>query len=329
MRTTGLDELAAALEAQLPGRVTRDQPVAELTTYRLGGPVGVAVRVGDDDELDALAQLVRDADPPVLVVGRGSNLLVADAGFAGLAVVLTGAFEDLTVEPASGTVDAGGAVALPVLARRAAAAGVTGLEFFVGIPGSVGGAVRMNAGGHGAATSDVLARAWIVALTGPHAGAPEVRDAATLDLGYRRSNLGPSDVVTRAELRGSTDAPDACARRIDEIVRWRREHQPGGANAGSVFRNPTGDSAGRLIDEAGCKGLRVGGAFVSSKHANFFQADPGATADDVHRLVREVRRRVADRTGVCLEPELQMVGFDAPTTGGVTGGATGSPGSST
>ena len=115
--------------------------------------------------------------------------------------------------------------------------------------------------------------------------------------------------MTGAELVGVADDPAACGERIDEVVRWRREHQPGGANAGSVFRNPEGDSAGRLIDAAGLKGLRVGGATVSEKHANFFQADPGATAGDVHALVREVQRRVRDDSGVCLQPELHMVGF--------------------
>src|SRR5690606_38451664 len=138
--------------------------------------------------------------------------------------------------------DAGGAVPLPVLARRAAAAGLGGLEFYVGIPGSVGGAVRMNAGGHGRETRDVLTRAWIVDL----AAGPAEREhtVADLALGYRTSRVGPTEVVTRAELRGTPDDPDACSARIDEIVRWRREHQPGGANAGSVFRNPPGDSAG-------------------------------------------------------------------------------------
>ena len=310
-----LDELAADLERRLPGLVTRDQRVSELTTYRLGGPVAVLVRARSDDELGVVADALRATPVPVLVVGRGSNLLVADAGFAGLGVLLTGAFDELRVDAAAATVEAGGAVALPVLARRSAAAGITGLEFFVGIPGSVGGAVRMNAGGHGSSTSDVLDLARVVALTGEAAGTARACPAPALDLAYRHSNLAPADVVTRAVLRGATDAPETCAARIDEIVRWRREHQPGGANAGSVFRNPPGDSAGRLIDEAGCKGLRVGGAVVSPKHANFFQAEPGATADDLHRLVQEVRRRVADRAGVCLEPELHMVGFGSEPNG--------------
>ncbi|MGH8984429.1 MAG: UDP-N-acetylmuramate dehydrogenase, partial [Acidimicrobiia bacterium] len=191
-------------------------------------------------------------------------------------------------------------------ARRSAAAGLGGLEFFVGIPGSVGGAVRMNAGGHGRETADVLRRAWVLDVLA--SGEVQPRAAGELDLGYRHSSILASEVVVAAELAVTADDPVACEARVSEIVRWRREHQPGGANAGSVFRNPPGDSAGRLIDAAGLKGLRVGGAVVSPKHANFFQAEPGATAADVGGLVAEVRRRVADATGVELVPELLMVG---------------------
>jgi UDP-N-acetylmuramate dehydrogenase len=303
-----LAAFAADLEARLPGRVTREQPVADLTTYRLGGPVAIVARVGDERELAAVADLVVAHGPPVLVVGRGSNLLVSDAGFAGLGIVLAGDFESLTIDVDAGRASAGGALPLPVLARRTAAAGLGGLEFFVGIPGSVGGAVRMNAGGHGRETREVLTRAWLVDLR----QGPDVveRSAADLEFGYRHSNVTSTQVVTRADLAGTRDAADECARRIDEVVRWRREHQPGGANAGSVFRNPAGDSAGRLIDAAGLKGLRVGGASVSEKHANFFQADAGATAGDVHTLVREVQRRVHEHSGECLRPELHMVGFE-------------------
>ncbi len=224
-------------------------------------------------------------------------------------MILEGDFEAVTVAPDRGSVDAGGAAPLPVLARRCAGAGLAGLEFYVGIPGSVGGAVRMNAGGHGRETREVLRRAWVLdLLAGDQTARP--RPVADLDLGYRHSSLTGTDVVTRAEFAATPDRPEACEARVAEIVRWRREHQPGGANAGSVFRNPPGDSAGRLIDAAGLKGHRVGGAVVSAKHANFFQAEPGATATDVARLVADVQARVEAVTGVRLTPELQMVGFD-------------------
>jgi UDP-N-acetylmuramate dehydrogenase len=194
-----------------------------------------------------------------------------------------------------------------VLARRTAGAGLSGLEFYVGIPGTVGGAVRMNAGGHGRETREVLLGASVLELGHD---APEEWDVARLGFGYRHSALGPASIVVGATFAATPDDPAACTGRIDEIVRWRREHQPGGANAGSVFRNPPGDAAGRLVEASGLKGHRIGGAFVSEKHANFIQAEPGARAADVRDLVLDVARRVEERTGVRLERELHFVGFD-------------------
>jgi UDP-N-acetylmuramate dehydrogenase len=305
--STTLDDVFAALDARLPGAVTRVVPLAGLTTYKLGGPVAVLARLRRTDDLAAIAAVVRDHRPALLFVGRGSNLLVADSGFAGVGVVLEGEFEALAIR-ADGAVDAGGAVPLPVLARRSAAAGRAGLEFYVGIPGTVGGAVRMNAGGHGRETVEVLVGARVADLRGD--GRVTERAVGALGLGYRSSALRSGEVVVGATFTTGADVPEACEARVAEIVRWRREHQPGGANAGSVFANPDGDSAGRLIDVAGGKGLRVGGAVVSTKHANFIQAEAGATAADVRELVLEVQRRVRDATGIELRPELRMVGFD-------------------
>jgi UDP-N-acetylmuramate dehydrogenase len=312
-----LASLAGDLRERLPDATREGALFAELSTYRVGGPVAVLVRAKDVDALTTVAEVARRHRPRLLVIGRGSNLLMSDAGFSGLVVVLEGDFEAIDL-PASGTgenespVRAGGAVPLPVLARRTAAGGLAGLEFYVGIPGSVGGAVRMNAGGHGRETVEVLRRAWVLDLLdgGGHPTA-SARDVVDLELEYRHSNLRPSEVVTAAEFAVTRDDPAACEARVAEIVRWRREHQPGGQNAGSVFRNPPGDSAGRLIEAAGLKGLRVGGAVVSDKHANFFQAEAGATARDVLDLVAEVQRRVANATGVELVPELHTVGDDA------------------
>ncbi|MEY3362125.1 MAG: hypothetical protein RL531_1844 [Actinomycetota bacterium] len=305
MTTAALDAIAAGLAPRLAGRVERDAPIAPLTTYRLGGPAGLLVRAATAEDLVAVAEARADApEVPLVTIGRGSNLVVSDAGFPGIVVVLEGTFEAVAVGEES--VCAGGAVPLPVLARRAAAAGRTGLEFYVGIPGSVGGAVRMNAGGHGRQTADVLVSAVVVDLAGT--GRPTAREPVALDLAYRHSNLRPDEIVTGADFTVASDDPGACEARLAEIVRWRREHQPGGANAGSVFRNPEGDSAGRIIEAAGLKGLRVGGAVVSEKHANFIQADPGATAADVAALLRTVRSRVADATGILLTPELHWLG---------------------
>jgi UDP-N-acetylmuramate dehydrogenase len=313
----GLDPAGLAARLAAAGvPVARGVPVADLTTYRVGGPLAVLARVESPAQLAALAGALADGVPPLLVVGRGSNLLVADAGFPGLGLVLGPGFETTDLDSDPDVVRAGAAVPLPVLARRTAGAGRGGLEFFVGIPGSVGGAVRMNAGGHGRETADVLIEADVVDLAAGEAAGPTPRPAADLAFGYRQSGVGPTEVVTGASFRTTAGTAAACEAIVADVVRWRRDHQPGGSNAGSVFANPPGDSAGRIIDSLGLKGLRVGGAVVSAKHANFFQAEAGATADDVHALVAEVRRRVLDATGIALVPELRMVGFDEDGPGG-------------
>jgi UDP-N-acetylmuramate dehydrogenase len=277
-----------------------------MTTYRVGGPAALFLAAEGEGDLALARDAVASTGVPVLVVGRGSNLLVADAGFGGLAVSLGEAFAAIDID---GTrVRAGGAVSLPVLARQTAAAALTGLEWAVGVPGSVGGAVRMNAGGHGSETAALLRRYRFVDLL----GGPEGEfDAARLEFAYRHSTVEPHHVVVWAEYELARGDAAASAAEISEIVRWRREHQPGGQNAGSVFTNPPGDSAGRLVEEAGLKGHRLGTAHVSTKHANFIQADDGGSADDVLALVRVVQRIVAERTGIHLQPELRVVGFSA------------------
>ena len=298
---TAIEEAAGILG----DRARRDVPIGPLTTYRVGGPASLLLEARADADLAIAREAVAETGIPVVVVGRGSNLLVADRGFEGLAVVLGSGFSALEVD---GTrVTAGAAVSLPVLARRTAAAALTGLEWAVGVPGSVGGAVRMNAGGHGSDVSRSLAWARVVALGGDDLDGDVGVDR--LALGYRRSAITSTHVVTAAAFDLAPGDRDASEREISEIVRWRREHQPGGANAGSVFANPPGDSAGRLIEEAGLKGHRRGSAFVSPKHANFVQVDDGGSADDVAALIAEVARLVADRTGVTLHLELHQVGF--------------------
>ncbi len=300
-----MDAVGRRLADRLGAQVEFDAPSAPLATYRCGGPVALLVHANSEDDVLAVAESI-DGDIPVVVIGRGSNLLVADAGFAGVAIVLGGALDAVEIDTDTSVVVAGGATPLPVLARRSAAAGVAGLEFFVGIPGSVGGAVRMNAGGHGSETADVLVRARVLSLAD---GAARDVDTRALDLGYRSSAVDARSVVVGAVFQGRADLVADCEARVDEIVRWRREHQPGGQNAGSVFTNPPGDAAGRLIEAAGCKGLRVGAVVVSPKHANFFVAEPGARAGDVVALIREVQQRVETSTGIHLEPELHLVGF--------------------
>jgi UDP-N-acetylmuramate dehydrogenase len=284
-------------------------PVGPFTTYKVGGPAALFVEVADDDVLAAVGAAVAASGVPVLVVGNGSNLLVADAGFPGLAIRLGDAYTAVEVDGTE--VTAGGAALLPVVARQSVKAGLTGFEWAVGVPGSIGGAVRMNAGGHG---SDMAANLVGVRVFDCRTGEDATVPASALELGYRRSAITPDQVVVQATLGLAVDEAGTGSDTVSEIVRWRRANQPGGQNAGSVFTNPDGDSAGRLIDEAGCKGLRRGTAEVSPKHANFIQADAGGSADDVHAVMVAVRDAVEAATGVRLHPETRLVGFDAEVT---------------
>ena len=284
--------------------ILTDHPIGPMTTYRAGGSAARFVRPVDRSELEAVAAGVASAGIPVLVVGRGSNLLVSDAGFWGLVVQLGPGFEKVRTE---GTrVMAGAAVSLPVLARRTVAESLTGFEWAVGVPGSLGGAVRMNAGGHGSDMASSLVSADTVDLT---TGEGRHRTLADLSLGYRSSSIDKSEVVVEATIALTVGDTASGEERLTEIVRWRRENQPGGQNAGSVFTNPVGDSAGRLIDEAGLKGWRFGSASVSERHANFIQVDEGGSADDVVTLMDAVARRVDEVHGIRLEPETVIVGF--------------------
>lgn len=305
MSTTG------RLVAELAARgvvVETDRPLGPLSTYRVGGRARWFVTVTGEAEVGDVAAAVAAARiqgdvPATLIIGNGSNLLVSDAGFDGLVVHLDG-FDDIDIDDT--IVRAGAATLLPVLARRTARAGLTGFEWAVGVPGSVGGAVRMNAGGHGA---DLAASLVEVHLWDLHTGENVVVSTAQLHLGYRSSSVLAHQVVTGATLQlqhGDAARSDA---QLADIVTWRREHQPGGQNGGSVFRNPPGLSAGALIDTAGCRGTRVGTAQVSTKHANFIQADPGGSADDVRRLIELVREAVRTAHGVELQTENVMVGF--------------------
>jgi len=313
------------LSAALGDRARPGAALGVHTTYRVGGAAKVLVLADSEADLAAVHEALVAAEGPVsvLVIGQGSNVLVADQGFDGVAIMLgsglSGArglppapsqLSDSRPEVTAVQIGVGGGARLPVVSRRCAAAGLHGLEWAVGIPGSVGGAVRMNAGGHGSDIAAVLAGCRVFDLG---SGTASQRSPESLRLGYRSSSLGPGDVVAEAELTlragDRRQAEDAVA----EVVRWRRVHQPGGSNAGSVFTNPADDAAGRLVEAAGLKGFRCRTAAVSDKHANFVQADPGGAADDVKAVIEHVRSEVARQLGVDLVPELHMVGFaDSP-----------------
>jgi UDP-N-acetylmuramate dehydrogenase len=313
MVSTAADVLRPVVAALAPlgDRVRTDAPLGALTTYRVGGNAAVMVTAAGIADLQAVAAAVAPTGVPVLVVGRGSNLLVADSGFAGVAVVLDPAgFGEVTFD--GDTVRAGAAVALPALARQSVEAGLTGLEWAVGVPGSVGGGIRMNAGGHGSDMAHTMVSCELVDLADP-APAVATRPRRDMHYRYRSSSVGPTEVVVSGSFALRPGRPEEGRRTIREIVTWRREHQPGGQNAGSVFTNPPGDSAGRLVDAAGLKARRWRTAMVSPKHANFIQADAGGCADDVYRLIGIVRAEVEATTGIRLQPEVKLIGF--PTLG--------------
>ena len=278
--------------------------LAPMTTYKLGGAADWFVEAEDEEHLvGVLAAATGETD--VLILGRGSNLLVSDAGFRGLVIRLSGEFLQIIVDP-DGVVSAGGAAPLPRVARAGADAGRCGLEFYAGIPGTVGGAVKMNAGGHGSDTATRLLSARIVNRT---TGDRHDRTVDALDFAYRHSNVGRDEIVISARFSTEPCGSSGAETRIREITRWRKDHQPGGTfNAGSVFKNPPGDAAGRLIDSVDLKGYRRGGVAVSEMHANFLVADEDATAQDVWDLVWAVRRRVGESTGVWLTPEIEFAG---------------------
>ncbi len=282
-----------------------DAPLGARTTYRVGGPAALLAVVASPEDLAVVAEARRLSGLDVLVVGKGSNMLVADRGFEGIAVVLGDPFTRIEID--DGVVVAGGAVALPVLARRTVAEGLRGLEWAVGVPGSVGGAVRMNAGGHG---SDIAASLLDATVFDLETAEQACMRASSLRFGYRSSAVSSTEIVTGARFRTTPGDRAEGERLLAEIVQWRRANQPGGQNAGSVFVNPDGTSAGAEIDRAGLKGMRLGSAHVSAKHANFIQADENGRAQDVSDLMDHVASVVGERRGVALHTEIRRIGFE-------------------
>ena len=308
------DELAIA--AQLLGpRVRTDVSIANLTTYRVGGNAALQFHVESLADLWHVSMVLTQCEIPVTVIGRGSNVLVSDDGFAGLVLTLGDFANEVSMPTDKGapgtaaSVRFGGGVALPVASRQSVANGLAGFEWAVGVPGSVGGAVRMNAGGHG---SDMASNLSSVRLFHLRKGIDCQVAALDLGLRFRGSALTDDHIVLSADLRLTwAESAEEGDSRIAEIVRWRRENQPGGQNAGSVFVNPEPGkvSAGALIDQLGLRGLRIGTASISEKHANFIQADEGGKAIDVVRLMAEVKLRVREAHGYQLRSEIRLLGF--------------------
>ena len=299
-----LAEAEHMLRERLGTGVRAGFPLAPLTSFRIGGPAALFVEAQDDDALRAVGEAITATAVPVAVIGKGSNVLIADEGFPGIVLRLGRGFRWAARD--GDRLTAGGAMALPALAGIAMRHRLAGLEFGVAIPASLGGAARMNAGAHDGSMSDVVEGIDLYVLS--EGGRRRVA-AADAGFAYRRSGLPADGVVVGAAVRLRPDSEDAIRGRMEEAREWRRRTQPlAEANCGSVFKNPEGDHAARLIDAAGGKGLRVGAARVSEKHANFIVADRGASAADVWRLIERVRELVSQAAGVRLETEVQLMG---------------------
>jgi len=309
---TGFDAFAIGTEIQrrIGVKTVRDEPLARFTTMRVGGPADLFATAHNAFELRALVRFARARAIPFVILGRGSNLVIADAGIRGL--VIQARAEGSRVAGDRYHAEAG--VPMARAATETQQAGLTGLEYGLAIPGTVGGAVWANAGAHGSDTAGVLESALVLLGDGSEQEMP----AADLGFSYRHSRFkdhgameadGPAEIVIAAVFRLRAADPAEIRARLDEIRAWRREHQPLGIpSAGSVFRNPPGDSAGRLIDDLGLKGFRIGGAVVSEKHANFIVNDRKGTAADVRALADHVRREVREHHGIELMFEVEFVG---------------------
>jgi UDP-N-acetylmuramate dehydrogenase len=300
MSTRTMDRAIPAIR----GRVQAGAPLAPFTWFRVGGPAEWLVRPADADDLVALLGGI-PAAMPLTVLGAASNLIIRDGGLPGVVLRLGGAFGAVQVE-ADGIL--AGAAALDVtVAQHAAAAGLAGLEFLSGIPGSIGGAVAMNAGAYGAEVKDVLDWAEVATATGV-----QRLDAAAFAFAYRHATLPPGAVVTRARFRAAPGDAAAIVARMDDIRAAREATQPVRARTGgSTFKNPPGHKAWELIDAAGCRGLAYGAAQVSEKHCNFLLNTGGATAAELEALGETVRARVLAQSGVTLDWEIKRLGEPA------------------
>ncbi len=291
----------------VPDGLQRDFPLARLTTVRTGGSADWFSRPRSDAELLELLTWADEEGQAIGTIGSGSNLLVADDGFRGLVIKLDG--ELATIEREGERVVCGGGARLPSASAKAASWGLSGLEFGVNIPGTAGGAVRMNANAYGGQLAEVLE--WVDICSG---AGRERRSPEQLGFVYRNSNLSSGEVVSRASFRLRPDNPAAIRERLEAMRDKRREAQPSGIKTfGSTFKNPDevtaeGRSAGQLLEAAGCRGLRQGGARFSEKHANFVENEGEATTADVLELMARGRRHVHERFGIVLEPEVQMLG---------------------
>ena len=292
---------------ELRGRLAANALMADISWFRVGGPTQVLFAPADEADLAYFLKAV-PKHLPLIVVGLGSNLLVRDGGFAGVVIRLGRGFGEVVIEDGH-RVRVGTVVPDMKLARAAGDASIAGLAFYRGIPGSVGGALRMNAGAHGRETTDVLVSARAV----DRAGNVHVLSHADMGFTYRHCAISPDWIFTEATFQGAPGDRDAITREMEEVAAYRELNQPvRERTGGSTFKNPPGHSSWKLIDEAGCRGLRIGGAKVSELHCNFLINDQGATAEDIERLGETVRARVKAHSGIELQWEIIRLGEPFP-----------------
>jgi UDP-N-acetylmuramate dehydrogenase len=304
VRTGAIEAAESILRGPAGERVRRDFPLAPMTSFRLGGPAALYLEAASLEDLAAVGRAIAETDLPLLVIGKGSNLLVGDRGFPGIVVRLGKPFRWAARD--GELLSAGAAMPLPALAGVALSHRLAGLEFGVAIPASLGGSVRMNAGAHGHSLDEVMDSVEIFRTDQARLA---TIPAGEVGFSYRESDLPRSSIVTAATVRLRPGDPAAIRREMDEAREWRRATQPlAEPNCGSVFKNPPGDHAARLIEAVGGKSMAVGEARVSEKHSNFIVAGPGATAEDVSRLMSILQDRVRERFGIGLEPEVHLVG---------------------
>ena len=299
-------DITADLQALMPelrGRLSANASLADVTWFRAGGPAQVLFMPADEADLAYFLQH-KPQSMPVFVIGLGSNLLVRDGGVEGVVIRLGRGFSGIAVEEGH-RLRVGTVVPDVKVARAAADAGISGLAFYRGIPGSIGGALRMNAGAHGSETKDVLASARAV----DPAGNIHVLSLADMGFTYRHSAVPHDWIFTEALFQGTPGETAEILRAMDEVAAYRETHQPiKERTGGSTFKNPEGHSAWKLIDAAGCRGFRVGGAMVSEKHCNFLINDRNATGEDIERLGEIVRARVKAHSGITLQWEIIRLG---------------------
>ncbi len=310
-----IGSVTSRLRQELPqSTVEANYPLGAKTTYRVGGNVDICICLNSLEDAKKLPDILATLNMEILIFGAGSNMLISDSGFSGIAISLGETFSQIEIK--GNEVLVGGGAFLPVVARQTAKAGLSGFEWAVGVPGSFGGAVYMNAGAHKKDMSEALIDVSLLNLK-----TAELKTflSSQLEMSYRKTMLSKSEsadnfiqgnqLVLNGRLALEPDEKGLANKKIKELVKWRRKNQPGGQNSGSVFKNPPDISAGELLETAGAKNLKINSANVSPKHANFIQAKPNGRAKDVYNLMCETKSKVLENSGVELEFETVLVNF--------------------